>query len=367
MANLFSPTTIRNHKIKNRIVFPAMVVMDLTVPDAKVTPEYLAHYDWLSACGAGMIVTGAVCVNAKGKLHDNQLGIWADDFLEGLEKIPPLCHKNDTVIIMQIHHAGYRTVPSSSTSLVSSSDYEADGIVARALTVDEIHSLQQDFVNAAIRAEKAGFDGVELHGAHSYLISQFFSSRVNKRTDQYGGSPQNRARIATELIEAIRKATGPDFIVTCRMGCNDPNLEESIEIAKALEKAGADFLDVSYGNVPLPDVLAGKEPPVPEGFPFGGVTYSAGRIKKNVTIPVTTVFGIRTPKEANAIIENGYADFVDLLRAILVDPDWVQKAREGKEVILCLDCRPRCRWYEDRNKCPRLIQRTFSHLAGDAD
>lgn len=352
MTTLFSATTIKNLKVKNRIIFPALVVCDIPVSDGIVTEKHLKHHEWLANSGVGMIVTGACSTSPTGKLNDNQLGVWSDDMIEGLSKISSICHKKEVPVLMQINHAGLRTVPSSTTDLVSSSDYEvSETTKARELSIEEIKVLQNEFVAAAIRAEKSGFDGIELHCAHKYLIDQFFSSVINKREDQYGGSPQNRARFATEILEEIKKHVSDDFILSCRMGCNTPTVEDAVEIAKELERAGADFLDISFSTILTPEVVKGNGPKAPQDFKYGGITYGAYQIKKNVSVPVSSVWRIGQ-KDAKEIIEEGYTDFVDICRGLLVEPDWVSKAMNCEETNKCANCRPLCHWFIDREKCP---------------
>lgn len=352
MANLFSEITIKNRKIKNRVVFPAMVVVDLDSPGSLVNEGHLKHFKWLADTDVGMIITGAAAVHPEGKMALNGLGIWSDEFIDGFSKIAQICHEKDAAIIMQLVHGGFRSETATS-GLIAPSDFKEGDINARAMTKEEIKALQKDYVAAALRAKKAGFDGVELHGAHRYLISEFFSSVFNKRTDEYGGTPENRARFATEIIKEIRKQAGDDFIITCRMGANDPALADAIAIAKALEAAGADFLDVSYGTLTLIDMTNDASLEAPADFPHSGVVYAGSKIKENVSVPVASVWDIKTPEQANEIIEKGYADFVDVLRGILCDPEWVRKGKKGEAVDKCVNCKPACKWYGDRNQCPR--------------
>jgi 2,4-dienoyl-CoA reductase-like NADH-dependent reductase (Old Yellow Enzyme family) len=240
--------------------------------------------------------------------------------------------------------------------IVSSSDYQKNAgtekaVSARALTAEEIHGLQRDFISAAMRAKQAGFNGVELHCAHGYIGSQFFSPMINKREDAYGGNIINRARFASEIISGIRKAAGDDFIISCRTGCNDPDLSGSIGIAKELEKSGVDMLNVSFGMVTPFDMKHETPPQVPDGFDYNWIVYGGTQVKKNVGIPTAVVFDIKTPVQAAYLVENGLADFTAILRGQLVDDNWVEKARTGKEVIPCLNCRI-CRWYVSGSRCP---------------
>lgn len=354
MANLFSEFTLCGRTVKNRIVFPAMVIFDAGTPDGKVDENYLAFYEARGQQDLGIIITAATCVSPSGRLHETQLGIWNDDHIEGLARITPICHRHGSLSLIQIHHAGARSIQNPLGYALAPSVATSDApMPARAMTLPEIQTVQQQFVDAALRAEKAGFDGVEIHGAHSYLISQFFSSVSNKREDSYGGSPKNRARFATEIIARIREATHPDFIIACRVGCNDPHLEDSIVICQELERAGCDLLDVSFGFFTSAHIYTDQAPKVPDNFPYTFITYGASQIKKHVSIPVVTVYGIRTPEQANDIIEQGWADMVAVLRGLLVDKDWTVKGRRGEDVVLCAECKPRCHYFVASDRCPR--------------
>lgn len=329
------------------MVVPPMVCFSFGGYDGFVARENLDHYEKLAKGGSGLIIVEATCVNEKGRLAKDQLGIWDDKYIDGLSQIVDICHENDTKVFIQLHHAGLRTSKSINEDTITSSDYDNGKVRARSLTIGEIHSIQQDFLDAAIRAEKAGFDGIELHGAHSYLMTQFFSSKVNKRTDEYGGSIENRMRIATEIIEKIKGKVGPNFIIGIRMGCNENNLETSIEMAKIFQNLGVDYLHISTGfdNTPI-DVE------ISEDFPCNWIVYGGTKIKENVEIPVITVNSIKTEEEVRYLTDNDLVDFVAVGRAQLADHNFVNHLREGEDIIECLSCKP-CKWFSDGRDCPR--------------
>ena len=350
MNSIFTSRKIKDLEIKNRFVLPPMVCFSFGGDDGFVAEENLGHYDKLSKGGSGLIIVEATCVNKKGRLSKDQFGIWDDKYIDGLSKIVDICHKNDSKVFIQLHHAGLRTSKSINEDTISSSDYDNGKVRARALTKGEIHSIQEDFINAAIRAEKAGFDGIELHGAHSYLLTQFFSSKVNKRSDEYGGSLENRMRIATELMEKIKKKVSPAFLVGMRMGCNENDLATSIEMAKAFEDMGVDYLHVSTGfdNTPIDVEL-------PEDFPCNWIVYGGTKIKENVKIPVITVNSITTEDQIRYLIENNLVDFVAVGRSQLADHNFVNHIRDGEDIITCIKCKP-CKWFTDGRKCPRYSE-----------
>lgn len=197
---------------------------------------------------------------------------------------------------------------------------------------------------------------MELHGVHGHLISQFMSPLVNRRNDLYGGTIANRARFAVEVVAAIREKTGNEFIIGCRMACNEYDLNSGIEIARELEKAGVDLLHVSTGfGVPVniePDNL----PPVPQGFRFNWIVYSGTEIKKNVKVPVIVVNGIREPEQAKYLVENDMADFVAIGKGMLIDSEWANKAQQNQDVIACLGCKP-CAIFTPKDVCPLINSR----------
>jgi NADPH2 dehydrogenase len=346
MSGLFSELKIKNKTIKNRIVMPPMVCFGWSDNSGVVVEENIRHYEKRSEGGVGVIILEATCVNKDGRLADTQLGIWSDEHIEGLKKITEACSKHDALTLIQIHHAGLKTPKKVCEPAIAPSDYEDGNSSAVAMSLDQIKEIQLDFIAAARRARLAGFDGVELHGAHGYLIDQFASPLINHRKDIYGGSLQNRMRFAVEIVEGIRKELGEDFIIGYRMGGNEPTLEEGIEIATILENCGVDLLHVSAG------ISKGEPLKVPEGFKYNWIVYVGTEIKKVVNIPVIVVNGIRTPEQAAYLVASGLADFAAIGRGLLVDSQWAVKAKLQTEVKSCYGC-PKCSWFKDGKLCPQ--------------
>lgn len=346
MVNLFSEYEVNGMTIKNRVVMPPMVCFGWAGRDGVVTDAHVSHYEARAKGGVGLIIVEATCVNAGGRLADSQLGLWEDSQIAGMARIAEACHQHGARVLVQIHHAGFKAARNVTEDPVSASDYSEKDIRARAMTMEEIKNIQEEFASAAIRAEKAGFDGIELHGAHGYLISQFMSPLVNKREDAYGGSVENRVRFAAEILSMIRERAGRKFIIGYRMGGNEPDLEDGVEIARMLEKSGVHILHVSAG------ITSDKLPEVPAGFPYNWIVYCGVQVKKHVRVPVIAVNGIRTPEQANGLIEQELADFAAVGKGLLVDAGWVIKAQAGLPVTDCLECR-RCAWFTSGSLCPR--------------
>ena len=347
MAQLHDPIILRGHSIKNRVVFPPTVVF-WGESDGMVTERHLAHYRRRAEGGAGLIIVEATAVQSEGRLRNSQLGIWSDDHIAGLGRICEACHRENAAVLIQIHHAGIKSHPEITSDPTGPSDYIDGDRSIRAMSTAEITATRDAFIQAALRAHQAGFDGVELHGAHGFLLSQFASTVTNRRTDRYGGDLPGRMALVEEIIAGIRNTVDDDgFIIDCRMGCNEPSMEHGIEIAKRLEAAGVDLLHVSSG-------FGGAEEPVPPGdFPGHWILWGGTEIKKRVSIPVVVVYGIRTHDQAAWLLD-GQADFVALCKGLLVDPDWPKKALTNEPIITCVECKPSCKWFEDGTTCPRF-------------
>jgi NADPH2 dehydrogenase len=358
MPNLFSEIIIRGHQIKNRIAMPPMVCFSFPTHGGIVTAEHIAHYAARAKGGVGLIIIEATCINITGRLAERQLGLWSDEQIPGFKKIAEVCHKYGAVVLVQIHHAGMIPAPGITDDFISSSSFQGrsrfggNPITAREMTLNEIKAIQSDFVAAAVRAKKAGLDGIELHGAHGYLISQFLSPIVNKRTDAYGGRLTKRVRFVNEIISEIRKAAGEDFIIDCRMGGFEPDQESGIKIAKLMEKAGVDILHVSSGmdTVLLKD--AATEPVVPVGFEYNWIAYSGIEIKKNVRVPVIVCNGIKTPERAEYLVKNGMADLAAIGKSLLVNPEWANEAQQKQDVKVCIECKV-CAYFRPGAVCPQ--------------
>jgi NADPH2 dehydrogenase len=364
MSNLFSELLVRGKNIKNRVVMPPMVCFEYPTRNGQPTEAHLKHYSDRAKGGTGLIIIEATCVNIKGRLSLGQLGLWADDQIPGFKKIAEACHKYGAVVLVQIHHAGLAVFPGITKDVIAPSDYEGqtrftspDSIIrAREMSQEEVRMVQNDFVAAAIRAKKAGLDGVELHGAHGYLISQFLSPLINSRADAYGGNLLKRTRFVKEIIMGTRKSCGNDFIIGCRIGSNEPDLTSGIAIAQEIEKAGADILHVSTGMATVLKGDSNGDFAAPAGFDYNWIAYGGTQVKKNVKIPVIVCNGIRTPERAAYLIENDLADYTAIGKGLLVDADWANKAQQKMEPVPCIECKV-CAYFRPESVCPQIKKR----------
>jgi 2,4-dienoyl-CoA reductase-like NADH-dependent reductase (Old Yellow Enzyme family) len=342
---LFSGYRLKQIPVKNRIVFPPVVCFKYSDTDGLVTPRNIAHYSQVAAGGPGIVITEATAVMKEGRLAPFQLGIWSDDHISGMSQIAAAVKAEGAVSILQIHHAGLLTHDQVS-AVAKAPSADANNPRSIVLDVTEISDVRIAFINAAVRAQKAGFQGIELHGAHGYLLNQFASSLFNKRDDNYGGNHDKNLKLATDIIHGIREQCGNDFIIGYRLGANSPTLDDGIVIAGKLEAAGVDILHVSHGGNLL------NLPRTPKGFEYNWIVYSGITIKSHVRIPVIAVNEIKTADRAEWLIANNHADFVALGRPQMADPEWTNHVKNNEEIVRCLGCKPKCRWYEDSNFCP---------------
>lgn len=342
MKQLFQPLKIKNIEMKNRISFPSMVCYAFGNEEGLATEKHVEHYRAIARGGAGLIIQEATCVDPSGRLSGQQLGIWEDRQIEGLSKITEAVHKEGCPIFLQLHHAGAAGLDGE---LACPSDYvflkNGNQKTGKEMTIEEIRTVQERFVEAAKRAYRAGYDGVELHGCHQYLICEFLNRWVNKRRDQYG---ENKILFVLEILEKIRKAVPEEFVVGIRLGGFEPRLEDGIAFARALDQAGIDFIDVSYG-------FSGEDMPIsPANFPYEKCIYAAQEIKKKVSVPVFAVHSITNPQMAERILGLTGVDAVQIGRGMIVNPNWVRDAMEGRDTGKCLHCK-KCFWSENSEVC----------------
>ncbi|MFW6035637.1 MAG: NADH:flavin oxidoreductase [Halothermotrichaceae bacterium] len=326
MTNLLSSLKIKDLELTNRIVMPPMA-NELADKKGYMNPEHIEHY--LGRPEVGLIIVEHSYINLEGKASPNQLGIYKDEQIPGLKELVDAVHKAGNKIGIQINHAGsgatsrdIRGARNLAPSAVRHPGRENNEIPER-LSVKQMEKIKKDFVQAAIRAKKAGFDMVEVHGAHGYLLNQFISPLTNQRNDNYGGSLENRSRFPLEVVEAVRNVLGKDYPLFFRLGCDDflPDgltVEDGIKIAPKLAAAGVDVIDLTGG-------LRGYEP---AGNEEGFFVYLAEAIKPVTDAYILITGGIKTADFASKIVEENKTDLVGVGRALLKDKLWAKKAVE---------------------------------------
>lgn len=358
MRKSSTPITIGSKTVKNRITFAPTVKFGWSDNSGIANPRFARHYEERAAGGTGLIVVEATCICPEGRLAPSQLGLWEDGHIAGHRAITEACHKHGTVVLVQIHHGGYNTHPECGPSK-GPSVVQWPGIrgasTTQAFTREEVIELRNKFIEAAVRAQKAGYDGVQLHACHSYLINQFVSPVYNTRTDEYGGSRENRLRFPCEIIRGIRQACGRDFIISSRTTVTEPTHEEAFAIADAYIEAGADYIQASTGISPIsPEYGEGEEK-----LPYNNIVRAGIRLREHIKgrVPVSVVNGILTPELANFILDNELADTIDAARALLADPNWARAVTEDSSYVSCRNCKF-CLWAPfKQHKCPAVSQR----------
>ncbi|MFX1341080.1 MAG: NADH:flavin oxidoreductase [Promethearchaeota archaeon] len=316
IPNLLDPIKIKGVFFKNRLVLPPML-QDAATVEGGVTEKVIKFYEE-RAEALSLIIVECSYVTLTGQQTKRQLGIHDDSLIPGLKELVKRIQPYNTRIVIQLNHAGPKTDPKLGIEKVAPSAKEG----ARELTVQEIEVLTFVFGRAAERAANAGFDGVEIHGAHGYLLNRFVSPLSNLRTDEYGGSLENRMRFPLEVVREIRRRIGSRLLLY-RLGSVDLQMMgiqivDSEQFAKALVHEGVDILDVSGG-------LCGSAPASLEGTE-GYFVPQAQAIKQVVDVPVIGVGGVKTPQYANQVIQEEKVDFIAVGRALQNDPYWAVKA-----------------------------------------
>jgi len=342
--HLFEPGKIGSLSVKNRVVMPPMGT-NLASAEGEITDHLIRYYEERAKGGVGLIIVEVTSVEYElGKAVTSQPRADHNKYIPGIHRLANAVQKYDSKIFMQLHHAGSKSnsMLTEGKQIVAPSAVTcpAVGEEPRELTNEEVKELVNKFVLAAVRCKAAGIDGVELHGAHGYLINQFLSPYTNLRTDEYGGSFENRMRFIEEIIVGIRKTCGEEYPLIVRISADEfveggIDLELGIKMSKYLEKLGVDAIHVSAANYDSMDKVI-----EPASYKQGWRVYLAEEVKKEVKIPVIAVGVIREAEFADSVIREGKADFVAIGRGLIADPEWAIKAEEGRdqEIRKCISC-----------------------------
>ncbi|MFH1602516.1 MAG: FAD-dependent oxidoreductase, partial [Pseudomonadota bacterium] len=337
---LFAPAMIGHIELRNRVVMAPMVVQ-LGAENGAVTQRGIDYYARRAEGGAALIIVEATLVAASGRAFPCQIGLDRDAMIPGHVDLVEAIHRHGAKAACQIHHGGARANPAltGGTIVAPSAVAETGNPIPRELTLQEIAALADAYASAAVRAQRAGYDAVEIHGAHGYLIHQFLSSVTNRRTDEYGGNTEKRLRFAALVIRRVREAVGARFAILFRMSAEGGyDIDEAVEIARAVEACGVDAIHVSIGGITPTHLVAPETSPMAR--PEGWLTGYSERIRKRVSVPVIVVGEIRHPRFAEDVLAQGKADFIALARPLLADPDWPAKAQAGRddEIRHCISC-----------------------------
>jgi len=335
MAKLFEQSVINGMELANRFVRSA-TWEGMATDEGAVTPKLMGTMCALAKGGVGLIISSHAYVRPEGQASPWQLGVYKDELIPGLQAMCTAIHDLGGKIVMQLAHAGtFAPEAMIGQPPLVVSDYEglAD-TPRREMTTEDIRDLVDAFAQGARRAQSAGFDGVQIHSAHGYLLSQFLSPIYNRRQDQYGGDVAKRARIHVEICQAIRRALGKDYPILVKMNCQDfaengLNLADAVQAADLLAQAGYDAIELSGGlltSKKLSPCRLGISTPDKEAY----FKQEAQAFKQELDIPLLLVGGIRSLDAATQLLDQGVADYVSMSRPFIREPDLVQRWQAGK-------------------------------------
>lgn len=363
---LFAPGKIGTLELKNRFVVPPMGT-NLGNYDGYVTDDMIEYYRRRAAGGFGLIVIEVTAVDRKGKAIVNEIGLWDDSQIDGFRRLIDAIHAEGAKVIVQLHHCGRQTA----SPMIFNETPEAPSKVAcpvmncmpEAMSTQRVWEIINEFGDAAVRAKNAGADGVEVHGAHGYLVAQFMSPHANKRTDEFGGDFNGRMKFPREIFKNIRSKVGYDFPMTFRFGWDEKvtggrTLEESVMVARMAEEASVNAIHISIMTYASMEYMSASQQ-MPNGFN----QFPTKVIKEAVHIPVISV-GRYTPWMAESALENGCADFISFGRASLAEPNLPNLVKEGRtdEISPCISCTQSCIDYIFvGGKCSCLINPVTGH------
>ena len=334
-SKIFQTLPLGKYILKNRIAIPPLVVFNLPEAGDQVQEAHLTHYKKMSNGGAALLVVESITTNP---VHEKRamIGAYDERFIPGLTRLANVCKENKTIALAQITNTGLELMPYKRLSQMPATEFK---------------QYRDEFVKAAVICKKAGFHGVELHGAHGFYLNQILE--LNDRDDEYGDGIE----VLQDMIREIKELCGKDFLVQVRIGNHD--IEALIQTARALEAAGADSLHISRGAWEDGDGSLSKHEDdmealhapapieaLPQGFGYDYTVYMASRVKPFVSIPVICVGGMRKQAQVEEALEKGYADLVALGRQHLADPAWTNKIAAGQEPDYCINCKF-CKWMND--------------------
>ncbi|MDF9764071.1 NADPH dehydrogenase NamA [Bacillus amyloliquefaciens] len=316
---LFTPWTVKDVTIKNRIVMAPMCMYSSHEKDGKLQPFHMAHYISRAIGQVGLIIVEATAVNPQGRISDQDLGIWSDDHIEGFAKLTEQVKAQGSKIGIQLAHAGRKAELEGDIYAPSAIPFDEQSKTPAEMTTEQIKETIQEFKQAAARAKEVGFDIIELHAAHGYLMHEFLSPLSNHRTDEYGGSHENRYRFLGETIEAVKEVwDGPLFVRISASDYTDKGLDiaDHIGFAKWMKEQGVDLIDCSSGALVQADINV---------FPGYQVSF-AEKIREQAEIATGAVGLITTGTMAEEILQNNRADLIFVARELLRDPHFARSA-----------------------------------------
>lgn len=334
MVDIMSPIKVKNVDFKNRVVMAPMVLFGLKSEDGIMEPKLVDHYLKRADTDIGLMISQALSVSPE-KMISGGAGAYSDSHINYLSKIKEACLQNGTRFFAQLAYPGF-------------SYYDARSKDINKLTKRDIDKIRDEFINGAKVCKKAGLDGIEMHGAHTYFLNMMASPRSNKREDEYGGDINGRLFLLKEIVDGIKDFADDNFIISYRMGWND-NIDLDIKTAQSMENIGLDMLHVSSG------IPGDRKMGIPVDFPYNEVVYTGCQVKKHVNIPVIVVNDIRTINRGKYLLERDLCDFVAYGRPFLADENFMNESLVDPTYDPCLKCK-QCQWLENIDKCPGQLK-----------
>jgi 2,4-dienoyl-CoA reductase-like NADH-dependent reductase (Old Yellow Enzyme family) len=346
VRRVFEESTLAGMRLRNRLVRSA-TWEGMAGPDGEVTDPLVDVYEGLAVGGVGLIISSYMFVDPAGRQQPDQIGAHGDELIPGLARLAEAVHSRGGLLVGQIVHCGGQARTSSEAVAPSAVPSPGYPRIPRALTTAEIDGIIGTFARAARRVKQAGFDGVQLHGAHGYLLAQFLSPLRNRRRDQYGGSLENRARFALEVFGAVRSEVGPGFPVTIKLNAHDflegsTTEEDSAHLATLLAQAGIDAIEVS-GGTPGSGRLGAVRPDIETREDEAYFRPQARAIRAAAPdVPLMLVGGLRSLEVMEELLASGDADYLSMCRPLIREPNlplrWQRGDRRRADCVSCLGC-----------------------------
>lgn len=343
MTCILDPFQIKNLAINNRLMRSATTSY-WSDEEGILKQPIIDYYQKLVKGGIGFIVKGHSYVMESGKAHIGQSGLTNDKHIPQMKEITKITHEENIPIIAQLNHAGSGSIVDRATA----SEYKTDKWTAREFQVDEIEAIIENFASSAEKAIQANFDGVQIHSAHGYLVSQFLSDITNKRQDAYGGSLKKRAKLLFDIYDAIKRKIGNAPIISIKMNCDDFAPEGGIQIADAIlitnwiDEKGIDLIEISGGG-PKQErsirKIRGKPIENSNYFEANFAGHAEGIRKAIPSVPLALVDGFRTRKAMNAILSENIVDLISISKPTIIEPDLPNKLMKDQDESACIDCR----------------------------
>ncbi|MBD3189650.1 MAG: hypothetical protein GF308_03355 [Candidatus Heimdallarchaeota archaeon] len=342
MSQLFSPFEIKSLKLKNRLMRSATTSY-WSDENGILRDPILNYYEKLARGGVGLIIKGHSYINKNGKAHTGQSGLADQKHVPRMKELTNIVHSNGVGFIAQLNHAGY----AAKADRITASNYKRENWEARGATREEIEEIINDFAHSATIALQANFDGVQIHAAHGYLISQFLSNHVNQREDQYGGTLKNRARILLEVYDAIRNQIGKQTIIGVKLNCDDfakeggLRIDDSIQIIGWLIEKGIDFVEISGGGPEQVKEVRETRARADEDSGYYEATF-AGHVEKIrkafPSQPLAIVDSIRRRTTMDKLLTENVVDLISMSKPYIIEPDFPNRLANGQKKSACIDC-----------------------------